>query len=247
MNWINTNLLISICTCAIGLTQFFFWRHIAKQKSYESEKGKNLAMKEDIGEIIKEIKTIESKFINETEILKNNLTMLANVQTNIESIKRNSITDFNKTIFTFMYFIIKGNISNETDNEALDEYLQILNNHSDQSFTDQVLLDLFIEDKTLRKEANEVLINVLKMNRIKHEDILELKNINDKITEVKNKYNDTTTKRNILLKMTDERRSYIKKMYDKQIKEYNEIKEQIWDFQDICRTQIYQLINKPEH
>ena len=42
MDWIDTNSLISICTFAIGLTQFLFWRYIAKQKSYETEKGKNL-------------------------------------------------------------------------------------------------------------------------------------------------------------------------------------------------------------
>ena len=53
MDWIDTNSLISICTFAIGLTQFLFWRYIAKQKSYETEKGKNLATKEDIGEITK--------------------------------------------------------------------------------------------------------------------------------------------------------------------------------------------------
>ncbi|MEG1401259.1 hypothetical protein [Bacteroides sp.] len=47
MNWIDTNTLIAICACAIGLTQFLFWRYIANNKAYESEKGKNLATKED--------------------------------------------------------------------------------------------------------------------------------------------------------------------------------------------------------
>lgn len=41
MDWIDTNSLISICTFAIGLTQFLFWRYIAKQKSYETEKEKS--------------------------------------------------------------------------------------------------------------------------------------------------------------------------------------------------------------
>lgn len=40
MNWIDTGLIIAICTCASGLTQFLFWKHIAKTKSYESEIGK---------------------------------------------------------------------------------------------------------------------------------------------------------------------------------------------------------------
>lgn len=70
MNWIDTNTLITICTGAIGLTQFILWKHIAKVKAYEAEKGKNLATKEDIGDITNEIKSVENKFINETEKLK---------------------------------------------------------------------------------------------------------------------------------------------------------------------------------
>ena len=62
MNWIDTNALITICTCAIGLTQFLFWRYIAKQKSYESEKGKNLATKEDIAGITKEIESVKASY-----------------------------------------------------------------------------------------------------------------------------------------------------------------------------------------
>lgn len=45
MNWIDTNTLIAICACAIGLTQFILWKHIAKVKAYESEKGKILLQK----------------------------------------------------------------------------------------------------------------------------------------------------------------------------------------------------------
>ena len=48
MKWIDTNTIITICNVAITFTQFFFWRHISRYKSYESEKGKNVATKEDI-------------------------------------------------------------------------------------------------------------------------------------------------------------------------------------------------------
>ena len=70
MDWIDTNSLISICTFAIGLTQFLFWRYIAKQKSYETEKGKNLATKEDIGEITKEIESVKRNFTDNTNSFK---------------------------------------------------------------------------------------------------------------------------------------------------------------------------------
>ena len=62
MNWIATNTLITICTCAIGLTQFILWKHIAKVKAYEAEKGKNLATKEDIAGITKEIESVKASY-----------------------------------------------------------------------------------------------------------------------------------------------------------------------------------------
>ena len=62
MNWIDTNTLITICTCAIGLTQFILWKHIAKVKAYEAEKGKNLATKEDIAGITKEIESVKASY-----------------------------------------------------------------------------------------------------------------------------------------------------------------------------------------
>lgn len=62
MNWIDTNILISICTCAISLTQFLFWRYIAKQKSYEAEKGKNLATKEDIKDITDKVESVKASY-----------------------------------------------------------------------------------------------------------------------------------------------------------------------------------------
>ena len=67
MNWIDTNTLIAICACAIGLTQFLFWRYIAKQKSYESEKGKNLATKEDVAGITKEIESVKNAYNSSLE------------------------------------------------------------------------------------------------------------------------------------------------------------------------------------
>lgn len=48
MSWIDTNTLIAICACAIGLTQFLFWKHISKTKAYIEEKVKLLAQEEKI-------------------------------------------------------------------------------------------------------------------------------------------------------------------------------------------------------
>lgn len=62
MNWTETETIVSICTGIVALTQFFLWRYIARNKSYESEKGKNLATKEDIGTITKEIESVKDNY-----------------------------------------------------------------------------------------------------------------------------------------------------------------------------------------
>lgn len=68
MKWIDTNTIITICNVAITFTQFFFWRHISRYKSYESEKGKNVATKEDIEEITQKIENVKSLLTIQTTL-----------------------------------------------------------------------------------------------------------------------------------------------------------------------------------
>ena len=233
------NILLLIGEIIFGFILYF-------GQSYTKKKAENIATKEDIGDITKEIKSVESKFVNETEKLRSSLSVLANIQTNVESIKRNAIIDFNKTVFALMNSVISGSIPNLTDNKTLDEYVQRLSNISEQAFADQVLLDLFIEDNSLKKVANEVLINILKMNSIRQNDVLELENINDEFNEIKNKDIDSATKRNMLSKIIERRKTHIEKMYSKQIEKYKEIKEHGWGFQDICRIYIHKSLEHSE-
>ncbi|WP_099465185.1 hypothetical protein [Parabacteroides provencensis] len=67
MNWTETETIITICTGIVTLTQFFLWKYFACNKSYELEKGKNIATKEDIREITKEIESVKSYFNQELE------------------------------------------------------------------------------------------------------------------------------------------------------------------------------------
>lgn len=235
------NILLLIGEIIFGFILYF-------GKSYTKKKAENIATKEDIAGITNEIKLVESKFINETEKLKSSLVLLTNIQTDIASIERNAIIDFNKSVFTFMYSVISGNIPSIADNKMLDGYIIKLNNLSEQVFASQILLDLFIKDNNLRNEANDVLINVLAMNNIKQIDILELENINEEINNIKNKSIDTTTntvKRDMLSKVIERRKKHVAKMYEKQSQKYGEIKEQNWAFQDTCRLYIHKLL-KPE-
>ena len=88
MNWIDTNTLITICTCAIGLTQFILWKHIAKVKAYEAEKGKNLATKEDIAGITKEIESVKASYNESLERHKIELQKEFEEQDHLRNVKR---------------------------------------------------------------------------------------------------------------------------------------------------------------
>ena len=116
MNWIDTNTLIAICTCAIGLTQLFLWKHISKTKAYIEEKAKlfaqeeqiavlttiaeeakNAVTKKDIEEITKKIESVKNEisFVKqrENEYLKERKESLLNFlnEISIFSIHKNRL------------------------------------------------------------------------------------------------------------------------------------------------------------
>lgn len=70
MNWTETETVVTICTGIVTLTQFLLWRYIARSKFYESEKGKNLATKEDIEDITQKIESIKESYNKSLEVHK---------------------------------------------------------------------------------------------------------------------------------------------------------------------------------
>ncbi len=69
----NIDTSMEIIATVVTLINFIFLFYIAQKKSYVEEKGKNLATKEDIGEITKEIKAIENKYDSSLERFKMDL------------------------------------------------------------------------------------------------------------------------------------------------------------------------------
>lgn len=63
------------------------------RKSYNLEKGKNLATKEDIGEITKTIESIKTDFIRETEQIKTDLQFDHQVKLSFYNDRKNAVTN----------------------------------------------------------------------------------------------------------------------------------------------------------
>lgn len=81
--------------------------------------------KKTISGITNKIKEIETKFTNQTEALKSQLSILTNIQTDVSAIERDVIIDFNKHLFSFVNFIAAG-IEDCNNNNALDSYVKKL-------------------------------------------------------------------------------------------------------------------------
>lgn len=160
MNQIDTNTLIAICTCAIGLTKFIWWKHIAKVKAYESEKGKNLATKEDIGEITREIKSVESKF-----------TLLTNLQTGILSEERNAIAEFAKSITIWINSYQRNFKLEQGDIESFLEDISIAQDKCNFSYS---TLQILVDNQDLIESAALLMDKVSNFNRLQT-DIKSLK------------------------------------------------------------------------
>lgn len=223
MTWLQFILLVIIS----GFVQYII--------AFFKEKGKNLATKDDIGKITNEIKIVESKFTNQTEILKSQLSILTNVQTEISAIERNVIIDFNKQLFSFIHLIVAG-IDNCTNNEALDLYAKRLNDFSIQAANCLPLLTLFIKDENLCQKASDLFSMSLQMEKERQLDVINLKIKNTEIESI----NDPK----LIENKNNERIKFMNEMFAKPTRICESNKSLICNFQKDCREYIYRLLNK---
>lgn len=191
--------------------------------------------KQAISGITNKIKEIETKFTNQTEELKSQLSILTNVQTEISAIERNVIIDFNKQLFSFIHLIVAG-IDDCTNNEALDSYVKKLSDFSIQTANNLPLLTLFIEDEGLCHNASNLLNLALEMEKERYMDVIKLKMINIEITAIRDPI--------IWENKNKKRISFMNEMFAKMTQRYESNKNLICGFQQECREYIYRLLKK---
>lgn len=202
-----------------------------------SEWIKKLIEKQAISGITNKIKEIETKFTNQTEGLKSQLSILTNIQTDISAIERDVIIDFNKHLFSFINFIAAG-IEDCTNNNALDFYVKKLYDFSIQTANCLPLLTLFVEDENLCQKASDLLNMALQIEKERMLDINNLKTINTEIASI----NDPQLKE----KKDNERFNFMNEMFAKPTKICELNKNLICGFQNECREYICRLLKKSE-
>ena len=166
--------------------------------SYFSEKGKNLATKEDIEEITQKIKTVESK-----------ISIKTSSEIDYQSLKRKIILDFFATYNVWERLISDARSNTGEDSEIKNEILiqKIKDAKLNYNFKEGEI-EIFIDDEELFLLRTEVTIKLLKLQHelekhcdtidfiVKSETDLQLKF--EKIREERRRYSEI-----LIDKMTD--------------------------------------------
>lgn len=119
-----------------------------------SEWIKKLIEKQAIGGITNKIKDIETKFINQTEALKSQLSLLTNVKSEIYSTERNAIINANEKLYQWLSHIMR--LPTLDDNDDIDRYIKKMDDLYNEEQTSEALLELFIDNDKIMKSVHEI-------------------------------------------------------------------------------------------
>lgn len=178
MDCIDTNTLISICTCAIGATQFLLWKHISRQKAYVEEKGKNLATKEDIGSITKKIESVKESYNKALENHKIELQKEFEFHKYIQTL----CWELDKKLLTLVSACLNANVPTIIDEWMYDDKLvsntcelsNFLNTYKSRYESCQILKELTKISSKIKFQ--EIAGNLCEFNRITGDLSYKLKN-----------------------------------------------------------------------
>ena len=98
-------LIIEIIILCIGF-------YLAFLKSYFSEKGKQLAIKEDIEEITKKVESIKSDFQRENDEIKSKVQHILSIHESHRTEERNVLLDFYRKYNDWLYSLLEINYGN---------------------------------------------------------------------------------------------------------------------------------------
>lgn len=214
--------------------------------SYFSEKGKNLAKKEDIEELTEKVEDVKQKFVEKTENLKARLDLVTQLQIGYKNEERTAVTRFHEAIFTWINMCLDSGHGGLDDynNEMIDKRIFSFNNAYNKVLNTQAMLELYVEDKKLHETIFKLKTSVLEnlsfhptdcLIKIKHinQDLIMLESITDP-DERSSKHSGILEKRSEAYK---EFRSSI-------LKGYSMIIEEINNYQDTTRQYLQGLIDK---
>jgi len=215
----------------IGLYLAFF-------KSYFSEKGKNLATKEDIGDITSKVEKIKNEFIKETERLKIDLQYTNQIKFSLRSEKIKSVFECYEK-----YYIWLNTILNYHFPSASLESKNTLENSYSSFQLAQAKFSLMIDDQPIIDHLNKMQIETLKLDGLCKIKSHEYQSTEYDIEDAK-KTTDINARRNELRKAYDNQLAFMRDYNEKKISQYKEIVPMNIKFRDLCNKLIIPLSEK---
>lgn len=103
---------------------------------------------------ISKIKEVETSFTNQTEQLKDKLSLLTNVKSEIYSTERNAIINANEKLYQWLSHIMR--LPALDDNDDIDRYIKKMDNLYQEKQSSEALLELFIDDKSIIDNIHKI-------------------------------------------------------------------------------------------
>lgn len=201
--------------------------------SYYKEKGKNLATKEDIGKITQEIKSVESFFNNNTEILKATLNLQTNIETGLVSEKRSVIAELHASLQKWRYAIVCPDLMRFDNNDICYRNLEEIDNLYSDVLAKRAIFKIYIDDEKLRFLIDIVNEKGIECMRLTINIFVHMINFNNERERLKacdkNEEIDTLLKENF--KVGSE-------FHQEQIEAAEVLSNAIEEFEDQCRKYI---------
>lgn len=146
---------------------------------YFEEKGKNLATKEDIGEITTIIENIKTNLLKETEILRGNISILNQNKFDISSLFREALIEYNKKYSAWLYSISRFSLNdyNERNWTEIDNYVFDLKKKKYEFNLSEAHLFLFHDEPNHIILNSDLFISTLELENNLMHSINKLKSI----------------------------------------------------------------------
>lgn len=170
-----TSIIIQCLIFILGLFLIFMFKNYYPR--YFEEKAKNLATKQDIGEITHIVEGIKNSLTRETELLKSQLALNNQNKFSIKSAERDALFTLNSKYSTWIYSIMKFSFSSysEDNYKELDDVSKNFTEKQYEVEIGRAHLLLFMHDQKLLEVMKELGVAILNIEGLVVDNIIRMK------------------------------------------------------------------------
>lgn len=202
----DMSILLNIATLIVAIICGWFLKSYFPK--YMEEKGKNLATKEDIGEITTIIESVKTQLTRDTEVLKADLSLKNQNLFSIKTEERKALIDFHTKYSAWLSAISNSNLtgydlSNYSEMNNIGKYI---NERKMNYELAEGLITLFMHDADFMILKKKIVVGAIEMEHINSKYCIELKGL---FADANFKINSTPI---------ENQGEIYKEMYDKNLK-----------------------------